>query len=325
MANACKKPEFSIFEQQQLLQGSELRQVKMGEVLFTQGETGDCMYWLESGEIEILFKEGQSGKRLQSDAYFGELALLTGGSTRSATAVATRNSQLRVIQQQRLQEIQQSHPQMLCQLLQRTCAYLIEHENSLLADLSEQNRSLTQALDYLRRTRDELDASEIRANTDELTQLYNRRCFEQRMHYLFSAEYNKGKNPQLAVLIFDLDRFKAINDTHGHTAGDTVLKCLARLLRSCCRNNDFPCRLGGDEFIVLLPDTQQKEAFGMAELLYDAMRTLKIRIPTTTIQVTVSIGLTLYRAGDTTKMLMERTDQALHRAKQQGRDQIVEV
>jgi len=160
---------------------------------------------------------------------------------------------------------------------------------------------------------------ERRARTDELTELLNRKEVIERIETL-----NKHDGRKDAVLWCDIDRFKVVNDTYGHAAGDAVLEALANRIRACLRStNDLGARLGGDELMVFLHGVRDLEdARGIAEKL----RILAAEpIPTASgpISITLSIGVTLAHSGESTDALIARADDAMYQAKKSGRNQVV--
>jgi diguanylate cyclase (GGDEF)-like protein len=303
-------------ERQTLKQDGKPLILPEGACIFQRGEIGEQMYFIEQGQVEIQFEEGEPGRILESGESFGEIALLTGGSKRTASAYTTCETHLYVVEHATLDHLRRQHPEMLCCLFQRTCAYLVAHEDELISALKARNHELEQTLDYLRSTREELNASELRANTDALTGLYNRRCFDYQLPRFIARA--KGEDEALALVLVDLDKFKPVNDTYGHAAGDTVLKSLAKILKKPVHNRDLPCRVGGDEFALLLHDIAQ-----LPQRLRDlcrAVATTPIRVPPTSVTVTVSIGATQYRPNDTLESLMARADQSLYQSKGRGRN-----
>ena len=154
---------------------------------------------------------------------------------------------------------------------------------------------------------------------DPLTGLSNRRHFSR----LFEDELARSKRRQapLSLLFLDLDRFKQINDTLGHRVGDDVLRSTGYHLRTSCRPYDKPARWGGEEFLILLPETDECEAGVLAERLRQAFAA--DRESATPARVTVSIGVAEYRQGDTLESFVDRADQALYQAKEYGRNRVV--
>lgn len=308
-------------EQKLLEQSGKSSQFETDEIIFRRGEQGDSMYFIEEGKIEILFEDGKFGKTLGPGGYFGEIALLTGGNTRSATAVTTAPSQLRVIKPEVITQLRETHPEFLCTLMQSSFSYLLNHEQELITTLNRKNHELEQTLDYLRRTKEDLNTSELQANTDELTGLYNRRCFNRQITRFM--EQAQSLKTGLALLMIDLDKFKAINDTHGHNAGDLVLKFLSELIKAHSRYSDLPCRLGGDEFAILMANISEPDkGFHIAERLCSSIAESSIRIPTACFKMSVSIGGAMYKVEDTPESMVQRADESLYLAKNNGRNRV---
>jgi diguanylate cyclase (GGDEF)-like protein/PAS domain S-box-containing protein len=163
---------------------------------------------------------------------------------------------------------------------------------------------------------------EHRARTDELTELLNRKEVLSRIATLGVQSRRTGH--QLAVLFCDLDHFKNINDHHGHTAGDEVLRAMAARLRTVLRtSDDLAARIGGDELLVVLHGVQDLDtAAAVAEKLRLAAAR-PVPTPAGPVHATMSIGVTLAREGETTDALVARADEAMYRAKQHGRNRVI--
>jgi diguanylate cyclase (GGDEF)-like protein len=159
--------------------------------------------------------------------------------------------------------------------------------------------------------------------TDELTGLHNRRNFFE----LARREFRKMRRYEfsLTALMFDIDEFKAVNDTHGHAAGDEVLRAVAACCRQCVRSVDILGRYGGEEFALLLPHTEAAEATEtVAERIRAAVEAETVVVDGTEISVTVSVGVAGADPDDETlDDLLERADAALYRAKDEGRNRVV--
>ncbi len=162
---------------------------------------------------------------------------------------------------------------------------------------------------------------ERRASTDELTNLLNRKEALGQVEIL-----NRRRGRGLAALWCDIDRFKLVNDTHGHAAGDAVLKTLADRIRDCLRStDDIGARIGGDELLILLNGVNGLEdAMNVAEMLRSRAAE---PIPTAAgpISVTLSIGVTLADPDESTDALLARADDAMYQAKKAGRNQVVAI
>jgi two-component system, cell cycle response regulator len=193
-------------------------------------------------------------------------------------------------------------------------------KNELLARVRTQIRKKR----YHERLRDNVQQSIEMAITDVLTGLYNRRYMESHLVTLVEQATARGK--PLTVLVVDIDYFKSINDTHGHDAGDDALREFAIRLRKSIRGIDLACRYGGEEFVVVMPETDMAVAAMVAERLRRRIATdpFPIQQGTRTIDVTISIGIAaLGGADDSAANVLKRADQALYRAKRDGRNRVV--
>jgi diguanylate cyclase (GGDEF)-like protein/PAS domain S-box-containing protein len=162
-------------------------------------------------------------------------------------------------------------------------------------------------------------------NHDFLTGLSSRSWF-MRQAEIELHRAQRYSNP-LSIIMMDIDFFKRINDTHGHQAGDVVLKHVAELCRHMLRDSDVCGRLGGEEFALLLPETDKHQALEVAERLRLGLEKAKINLPTegTTLQLTVSIGVTaITDINDTVDAMIARADKALYDAKNAGRNRVYE-
>jgi two-component system cell cycle response regulator len=178
---------------------------------------------------------------------------------------------------------------------------------------------------YTERLRDNVAMSIEMAITDALTSLYNRRYMETHLAALVEQAAQRGK--PLSVLILDIDFFKAINDGHGHDAGDDVLREFSLRIRKSIRNIDLACRYGGEEFVIVMPETDAAVAGMVAERIRRRIATepFPIQQGARTLDVTISIGLAaLGDTGDTAAAMLKRADTALYRAKRDGRNRVVQ-
>ncbi len=161
------------------------------------------------------------------------------------------------------------------------------------------------------------------AVTDELTGLYNRRYFDR--HLSLMLEKAQQQDRDMAVMLIDMDFFKSVNDTHGHDTGDAVLREFADRLRRNIRGVDLACRFGGEEFVVLMPDTDWRQAQSVAERVRQAVAERGFAANLTrALALTVSVGLALNEGdSDTPEIMLKRADVALYRAKREGRNRVV--
>jgi two-component system cell cycle response regulator len=162
------------------------------------------------------------------------------------------------------------------------------------------------------------------AVTDGLTGLHNRRYLDSHLQTLFDRAVARRR--PLSLMITDLDRFKSINDTHGHDGGDDVLREFAARLRKNVRGIDLACRFGGEEFVVVMPDTEARVAEKVAERIRSEIESAPFAIghDGLNINVTVSVGVSsILLTPDTVEQLMKRADLALYEAKSGGRNRVV--
>ncbi|HDS1696759.1 MULTISPECIES: sensor domain-containing diguanylate cyclase [unclassified Pseudomonas] len=152
------------------------------------------------------------------------------------------------------------------------------------------------------------------AQTDALTGLANRRAMQDAL-----AVWLETKN-SIAVISLDIDHFKRVNDTYGHAVGDETLSAVAALMKQNARPSDLLCRTGGEEFVVLLPESSIAAATALAERLRLSIASADLE---TVGHITVSLGVALWRPGDSMAEVFDKADQLLYRAKQQGRNQVV--
>ncbi|WP_299805730.1 GGDEF domain-containing protein, partial [Sulfuricurvum sp. RIFOXYD2_FULL_44_160] len=156
------------------------------------------------------------------------------------------------------------------------------------------------------------------ATQDVLTQVANRFKFDQVLEHSIALSQRYGR--PLSIMIIDVDHFKAVNDTYGHLIGDEVLKKLAKILSDGIRKSDVIARWGGEEFVVLLPDSELTSAVKLAE-------TLRAKVAesdfTPAKNMTCSIGVVRWNDGDTPDQLLKRVDEKLYTAKESGRNRVI--
>lgn len=204
---------------------------------------------------------------------------------------------------------------------------ILRHMLELSADQARKAHELGEALNEARTEvtalRQNLVDLRQDAMVDHLTKLYNRRYFDAKLaeHLALSR---KTRAP-LSFAILDIDHFKLLNDTWGHAAGDEVLRKLAEVIRENLLELDIPARLGGEEFVVIMPNTSIRRAVSLAEKLRKKFETLRVhdRSSGATIEnVTASIGVTALREDDSAESLVGRADELLYKAKNGGRNTV---
>lgn len=190
--------------------------------------------------------------------------------------------------------------------------YVKEFINQKIID--QNNEELKEKTLQIEKMNKQLEAISIK---DGLTNIYNRRKLDEILEY----EYNRAKKycKEFSVIILDLDLFKSVNDTYGHNVGDNVLIETAKILRSNIRKNDKFGRWGGEEFLIICPETNTDKALYVSEKLRKAIETHKFLFVS---KQTSSFGVATYKNGDTIEGLINRADKGLYKAKENGRNRI---
>lgn len=159
------------------------------------------------------------------------------------------------------------------------------------------------------------------ATTDGLTKLYNSRSFYTQLE-LEVDRYNRYKHP-LSLLLLDIDNFKEFNDTFGHLEGDKVLVRFSQIIKSCLRINDSAYRYGGEEFTVILPETNGEEAKTVAQRIRASLESENFKpIPDKHAKITISIGVTQYFPKEELSAFIRRADKAMYLSKKNGRNRV---
>ncbi|MEE1131563.1 MAG: sensor domain-containing diguanylate cyclase [Caryophanon sp.] len=214
----------------------------------------------------------------------------------------------------------ETNVQVECVLMSMTKRIEYEQEIRTMAKKLEQvNEEQAHALAQLQQLHAEIEEKQqeliMITNTDKLTNIFNRRYIE---HYLAQLVEEAGQTEDaFSLCILDIDFFKKVNDTYGHQVGDYVLIEIASLMKQHIGEEGIVARYGGEEFILLLPNMAKEQAVVVSNTVNEAVRTHTFEhVP----RVTISIGVSTYRAGDTESMMINRADRALYYAKQHGRD-----
>ena len=182
---------------------------------------------------------------------------------------------------------------------------------------------LTQSRYQLESQAQELDRSRKEARTDPLCKIGNRKAFSEHLNYRASRFSSQGHN--FGLMIIDVDHFKRINDTFGHSAGDKVLVSIGSALQQCVRQKDFVARLGGDEFAIILDDLTEENAREIGDSIRTEVELYNFHVGDeqgSTTVVTLSMGLAIAVKGDSKTSLFERADQALYKSKELGRNRL---
>ena len=186
------------------------------------------------------------------------------------------------------------------------------------ADMQEQLRALETETFELRR---QVEETRVQAMHDPLTGLPNRRALEARATEELARFRRFGK--PLAMLVFDIDDFKQINDLFGHKAGDRALALIGKILTQCLRETDFIARYGGEEFVALLPGADSEAAAKMADLMRRQVEGAGMHSHHKPVAITLSGGVAMASDGEDFTQLFERADKAMYQAKQQGKNRCV--
>lgn len=177
-------------------------------------------------------------------------------------------------------------------------------------------------LEELAQLRLRVDELSTQVLTDELTGLYNYR------HLLWTLgqeiERARRASSEFSLLVLDFDNFKALNDNYGHEFGNQVLRAAGAFFRQSLRRLDVPCRFGGEEFVIVLPGTELREAVNLAERLRAGIENLQLKSGNTLVPITISTGVDSFGANDqlTAELLLDRADQSLLLAKKSGKNAV---
>ncbi len=309
--HACAR--LSAVELALLQQYGRRRVLQAGEALFGRGDAGTSMFIILSGAISLDFCEGMPSKQLGVNEFFGELGLLIEHHRRSSDARASSDTVLLEVAHVDFQRLIDQDPEMVVFFLRRTLSRVVSSEQHLIDQLSRRNRELEMALGNLYNANDELHHTRELVYSDDLTGLSNRRALTQ---YLQKA-HRDGVGPE-GLLLIDCDNFKGLNDSRGHLAGDHALQAVGRVLSSVAGRDDIACRLGGDEFCVLLQRCDEQRLARASEFVLEAVRGLVAYPGAASGACSVSIGLVLIEDRHHWSGVYSRADRALYEAKRHG-------
>jgi diguanylate cyclase (GGDEF)-like protein len=294
----------------------EPRSIKDGEIIFNEGDEGDEMFIIVSNKVDAWVSQADGTQRrmfeLGPGDFFGEMSIIANES-RSATLKAMGDLELLAIHGTDFYRIVFEYPMIGVKIL----TVIRSVQNTWLEQTSRHLGDIMRWGETARR----------RAVTDELTGLYNRRFLEDTAHNYFG----KGVGLRnISFMMMDLDKIHEINNAHGMKAGDLVFISTADVLRSTTRSGDICARLSGDEFAILLPDTEPEEARGIAEKIRRTMAAQKVTVPQspnsegqTQIKVCTSIGIASAPLHtDCWDGLQLAADSALRRSKEMGRNRV---
>jgi len=278
----------------------------------------------ENGAL-LAERRVNSAYRLHLDRQRDEIDKLQGALAKSVTDALTQNREFGALLQIELRALQQAEGdkeiEQLRQILVGGLEELINGQRSLDSKLHRTGGYLKLIKADSERLHEELNKVRLLSLTDEFTGLPNRRAFMRRLQDETSRAQRYGAPLTLAMI--DLDEFKAINDVHGHAAGDAILHSYATDVLTVLRHHDMVARYGGEEFAVLLPNTTPDGAVAAMNKVRD--RALEVHCEHQHMALalpTFSTGIALYTPGESHTDLIDRTDRALYRAKRLGRNRI---
>lgn len=292
------------------------RAVHAGQTLFHRGDLGTTMFVISQGQVELDFGDDLVSKRLGPREFFGELGLLIGDHARSADATVLTDGLLLELCNAEFQSLVDRDPGRMSHFLRRAIMRVVLNEQSLIRRLRRRNQDLQAALDNLRAATQQLGQAEALTRTDELTGLANRRGLTQHLE----DRRRNGALQHLGLVLIDCDCFKTVNDAHGHLVGDRVLQSVAGILRSVAGVGDVACRLGGDEFCLLVKAATPEDVMRVAQFIVSTARGLR-QVPSVhPLICPLSIGACAVDPSRDWPDWYALADSALYRAKRLGGD-----
>ena len=291
--------------------------IKKGESVFKEGDTGKEMYSLSSGSLGAFGAQPDGTQRKLFDVkpgnFFGEMSIIT-HEPRSVTITAMEDSRFIMLAESDFYQIISGYPKTGFKILRA----ISNVHNQWLNQTSKSFSDLIRWGESARK----------RAITDEMTGLYNRSFLEESIRERIN---NQSHNLRImSLLMMDLDKIHGINNSYGTKAGDLVIIAAAQTINSCLRPGDIPSRLSGDEFAILLPDTNREHAQKLAEKIRFNIEEKKIKVPVSPgsdenviISTRTSIGISLMPLhAKTAEEFLETSDLALRKAKDLGRNRV---
>lgn len=298
----CNLPH-SIVEEVAMHSTAQL--LSLGQILLTPDQDNECVFLLLSGALTIHFETPDSPpiREVAPGGSVGEMSVID-GTRPSAYVIAKEPSRVFAIHRDVIKKMVADTNSMAGNLLRLLTRWLKENTWRIVKD------------------RWQIEELTDRANVDGLTRLYNRRWLDNALARLL-VQSIKGQQT-LGVLLLDVDHFKTYNDTQGHQGGDQALIALSNVLKTTVRPYDFATRYGGEEFLVLLPNTSLPEAIVTAERLREAAQAITVLSPTGASMpgVTISIGVAVSDMGSTSQSLVAAADEKLYEAKKAGRNRV---
>jgi diguanylate cyclase (GGDEF)-like protein len=295
----------------------ERRRIHRGQAVFNQGDPGEEMFILLEGSLSAYRRQSDETQRKIFDIglghFFGEMSIIA-GEPRSATIMANTDSDVMVIQRADFYRIIFEFPMLGIKILRSI--------------ISLQNQWFDQSSRHLGDLMRWGETARRRAITDDLTGLYNRRFLEDSIKEHF--DHDPSGLRKLSYLMMDMDKIHQINERHGTLAGDLVLRAAAQILSAQTRPGDICARLSGDEFSILLPDTDEEYGRIIAENIREAVEKEEVMVPEkqgavsrVPVRMRASIGIAAAPLhAKNFESLLAAADAALRKAKELGRNRV---
>jgi len=197
----------------------------------------------------------------------------------------------------------------------------LSERESLANTLKEMQTRINSLENETNNYKERLAEQRFKSLQDSLTKLPNRAAYDERI----ALEYNTFKRSQhdLCLVVVDIDHFKRVNDTFGHSAGDKTLQVLANALKKSVRVTDFISRFGGEEFVIIMPNSDLKQILGPLEKIRKTIKSIPFKFKDKNLRITISIGASQFKKEDSILEVFDRADSALYEAKNSGRDRII--
>ncbi|RMD86984.1 MAG: GGDEF domain-containing protein [Alphaproteobacteria bacterium] len=289
----------------ELLAAAKQRELAAREVLIERGARNASMYLVLEGELGVHLDapDDDPVAVIGPGETVGELSVLDGSE---ASAFVTAKTEARLL------EITEED---FWQLTNVSHAFAVNLLLKLAARLRANNAQVSKNVQKRRQY-------ERAAMFDGLTGIHNRRWLDETLHRMVERHQRGGSD--LSLSLIDIDHFKSFNDTYGHAAGDHVLTVVAAVLSANLRPTDLVARFGGEEFVIIFPDTQVADAAVAAERVREAVAAEELVMPDGTAlpSVTISMGVSQLAPGMSVPELLKTADLAMYRAKQAGRNRV---
>ena len=291
---------------QSLARTATRRTLSAGEALITQGQPSTAMYFLLKGELAVILHDpgAEPIAIIPAGETVGELGVLD-GSNASAWVVAKSACEVLALDEEAFWHLTHSSHAFALNLLVKLAERLRKNNATVGANI-EKRRLYERA-----------------AMFDGLTGIHNRRWLDETLHRL--VERHDREQAPFCLSLIDIDHFKKFNDGHGHDAGDAVLAAVASVLSQTLRPTDLVARFGGEEFVILFPETDLDDAVAAADRVREAVAVTDVTMPGGAIlpRVTISMGVARLRPGQEPAGLLKAADVAMYEAKKGGRNRVV--